>query len=43
MGVVDHVGFAVEPDAVDELVAAVEAAGGAPLVQVGEGAERTVS
>jgi catechol 2,3-dioxygenase-like lactoylglutathione lyase family enzyme len=41
MGGVDHIGFAVEPDTVDELVAAVEAAGGA-LMQFGEAAERTV-
>lgn len=42
MGGVDHIGFAVDPDTVGDLVAAVEAAGGALLMQIGEGAERTV-
>lgn len=42
MGGVDHIGFATDPDTVDDLVAAVEAAGGALLMQIGEGAERTV-
>jgi catechol 2,3-dioxygenase-like lactoylglutathione lyase family enzyme len=41
MGGVDHIGFAADPDTLDELVAAVEAAGGALLMQLGEGAERT--
>jgi len=31
-GGVDHIGFAVEPDAIDPLVAAVEAAGGTTVM-----------
>ena len=42
MGGVDHIGFAVNPDTLDDLVAAVEAAGGAVLMQIGEGADRSV-
>ena len=42
MGGVDHIGFAVDPDAVDPLIDAVEQSGGALLMSVGEGAQRTV-
>lgn len=42
MGGVDHIGFAVEPDAVDRLVEAVERSGGSLLMSMDEGAERTV-
>jgi catechol 2,3-dioxygenase-like lactoylglutathione lyase family enzyme len=42
MGGVDHIGFAVEPDAVDQLIEGVERAGGSLLMSIGEGADRTV-
>jgi|RhiMetdeSRZDD1v2_1073273.scaffolds.fasta_scaffold465446_3 catechol 2,3-dioxygenase-like lactoylglutathione lyase family enzyme len=42
MGGIDHVGFAVDPDTVDQLIEAVENAGGSLLMQLGEGDERTV-
>jgi catechol 2,3-dioxygenase-like lactoylglutathione lyase family enzyme len=42
MGGVDHIGFAVEPDTVDELIDAVERSGGSLLMSIGDGAERTV-
>lgn len=42
MGGVDHIGFAVEPDTVDQLIEAVERSGGSLLMSIGKGAERTV-
>jgi len=42
MGGIDHVGFAVDPDTVNQLIEAVENAGGSLLMQLGEGDERTV-
>jgi len=42
MGGVDHIGFAVEPDTVDELIDAVERAAGPLLMSLDEGAQRTV-
>jgi catechol 2,3-dioxygenase-like lactoylglutathione lyase family enzyme len=42
MGGVDHIGFAVDPDTVDQLVDAVERSGGSLLMSLGEGAQRTV-
>ena len=42
MGGVDHVGFAVDPDTMDDLVAAIERAGGAVLMDLDQGSERTV-
>jgi catechol 2,3-dioxygenase-like lactoylglutathione lyase family enzyme len=42
MGGVDHIGFVVEPDAVDQLIEGVERSGGSLLMSMGEVAERTV-
>jgi catechol 2,3-dioxygenase-like lactoylglutathione lyase family enzyme len=42
MGGVDHIGFAVDPATVDDLVAAIEEAGGEVLMNLGDGSERTV-
>jgi catechol 2,3-dioxygenase-like lactoylglutathione lyase family enzyme len=41
MGGVDHIGFAVDPSAMDQLIEAVERSGGSLLMSLGEGAERT--
>jgi catechol 2,3-dioxygenase-like lactoylglutathione lyase family enzyme len=41
MGGVDHIGFAVDQETVDELIEAVEKAGGSLLMEFGEGEDRT--
>lgn len=41
MGGVDHIGFRVDPDTLDQLIDAAERSGGSLLMSLGEGTERT--